>query len=134
VLLLGNRQHVLPNGATARDAERWPYFDMKGRSMVAAKPNPPMKNNTDSFFVEALDPRQEARAVTLEAVCRLLLWMADEPSIEDRGLRTTVALYCIRPDLIDGETLARIGDGSGRTRQHIHKLAESFRHTTGLKP
>jgi hypothetical protein len=31
--------------------------------------------------------------------------------------------YCIRPDLIDGETLARIGDGSGRTRQHIHKLA-----------
>ena len=100
---------------------------------MTAKPNPPMKNNTDSFFVEVLDSRQEARALTLEAICRLLIWMADEPSIEDRGLRTSVALYCIRPDLIDGETLARIGDGSGRTRQHIHKLAVSFRHTTGLK-
>ena len=40
----------------------------------------------------------------------------------------------IRPDLIDGETLARIGDGTGRTRQHVHKLAASFRRTTGLKP
>ena len=106
---------------------------MKDGSKVTAKQNPPMKNNTDSFFVEALDSRQEARALTLEAICRMLIWMADEPSIEDRGLRTSVALYCIRPDLIDGETLARIGDGSGRTRQHIHKLAVSFRHTTGLK-
>jgi hypothetical protein len=92
-----------------------------------------MKNNTDSFFVETLDSRQEARALTLEAVCRLLLWMADEPSIEDRGLRTSVALYCVRPDLIDGETLKRIGDASGRTRQHIHKLAENFRNAIGLK-
>jgi len=106
---------------------------MKDGSKVTAKQNSPMKNNTDSFFVEALDCRQEARALTLEAICRMLIWMADEPSIEDRGLRTSVALYCIRPDLIDGETLARIGDGSGRTRQHIHKLAVSFRHTTGLK-
>ena len=110
---------MLPIGATARGTERWPYFEMKDRSKVTAKQNPPMKNNNDSFFVEALDSRQEARALTLEAICRMLIWMADEPSIEDRGLRTSVALYCIRPDLIDGETLARIGDGSGRTRQHI---------------
>ena len=107
---------------------------MKVGCKVEAKPNPPMKNNHDSFFVEALDPRQEARALALEVICRLLLWMADEPSIEDRGLRTSVALYCVRPDLIDGETLARIGDGTGRTRQHVHKLAASFRRVTGLKP
>jgi hypothetical protein len=133
-LFSGNQKHVFLNGATARGTERWPYFEMKIGGKVAAKPNPPMKNNPDSFFVEALDPRQEARALALEVICRLLLWMADEPSIEDRGLRTSVALYCVRPDLIDGETLARIGDASGRTRQHVHKLAESFRHTTGLKP
>jgi hypothetical protein len=91
-----------------------------------------MKNNHDSFFVENLDPRQEARALAAEAIRRLLLWMADAPSIEDRGLRTSVALYCVRPDLIDGQTLARIGDASGRTRQHVHKLADSFRQTTGF--
>ncbi|MBW8782586.1 MAG: hypothetical protein JF599_11970 [Verrucomicrobia bacterium] len=93
-----------------------------------------MKTNDDSFFVETLDPRQEARVLSLEVITRLLIWMADAPSIEDRGLRTSVALYCVRPDLIDGDTLARIGDVSGRTRQHIHKLAESFRHHTGFQP
>ena len=92
-----------------------------------------MNDNLDSFFIDPPDPRQEARAIALEVICRVLLWMADETSIEGRGLRTSVALYCVRPDLIDGETLARIGDRSGRTRQHIHKLAESFRQTTGLK-
>ena len=92
-----------------------------------------MKNNNDSFFIDVTDSRQEARALAMEVVCRLLLWMADAPSIEDRGLRTSVALYCVRPDLIDGQTLARIGDVSGRTRQHIHKLADSFRRTTGLR-
>lgn len=91
-----------------------------------------MNNHTDSFFSEPVDPRQEARALSLEAICRLLIWMADAPSIEDRGLRASVALYCVRPDLIDGETLGRIGDQSGRTRQHIFVLAKSFRQTTGL--
>jgi hypothetical protein len=70
----------------------------------------------------------------LEVICRLLLWTADAPTIEDRGLRASVALYCVRPDLIDGATLARIGDGTGRTRQHVHKLAVSFRQVIGLKP
>jgi hypothetical protein len=93
-----------------------------------------MKNNDDFFFIERPDPRQETRALALEVICRLLLWMADAPTIEDRGLRTSIALYCLRPDLIDGATLARIGDGTGRTRQHVHKLAVSFRRATGLKP
>jgi len=92
-----------------------------------------MKKLPDSFFAEPIDPRVEARALTLEAVCRLLIWMADEPKLEDRGLRTSVALYCVRPDLIDSDTMARIGDQSGRTKQHIHKLTKSFRKTTGLK-
>jgi len=63
-----------------------------------------MKLNDDSFFAEAFDPRYEARALALEVVCRLLIWMADAPTVEDRGLRTSVALYCIRPDLLDGAT------------------------------
>lgn len=69
-----------------------------------------MKNPPDSFFAEPLDPRREARAQALDFVCRLLIWMADAPTLEDRGLRTSVALYCMRPDLIDGATLERIGD------------------------
>jgi hypothetical protein len=91
-----------------------------------------MKSNLDSFFAEPIHPRIEARSLALEVICRLLLWMADAPTVEDRGLRTSVALYCIRPDLLDGATLEQIGDATGRTRQHVHKLADSFRLTTGL--
>lgn len=113
--------------------ERCAYFLPAAGRKVPANPNPPMNNQNDSFFVEPTDPRQEARALALEAICRLLIWMADAPTIEDRGLRTSVALYCVRPDLLDGATMARIGDGTGRTRQHVHKLAASFRQATGLK-
>ena len=93
-----------------------------------------MKNKSESFFVEPLDPRVEARALALEVVCRLLIWMADAPTLEDRGLRASVALYCVRPDLIDHATLERVGDLAGRTRQAVHKLADSFRITTGFEP
>jgi len=93
-----------------------------------------MINNSDSFFAEAINPRLEARALALEVICRLLLWMADGATLEDRGLRTSVALYCVRPDLVDGRTLEQIGALSGRTKQTVHKLADSFRLTTGLKP
>jgi len=92
-----------------------------------------MKTNDDSFFVEALDPRLEARELALEVLRRVLIWMADAPTLADRGLRTSVALYCIRPDLIDGQTLEQIGTRAGRTRQAVHKLADSFRCTIGLE-
>jgi hypothetical protein len=91
-----------------------------------------MKTNDDLFFADSTDPRVEARALALEVICRLLLWMADAPTIEDRGLRTSIALYCIRPDLIDGETMEKIGDATGRTRQWVHKLADDFRLSTGI--
>lgn len=93
-----------------------------------------MKNQPDPFFAAPIDPRLEARAQALEVICRLLIWMADAPTLEDRGLRASVALYCIRPDLIDGATLERIGDTAGRSRQAVHKLAGSFRLATGLEP
>lgn len=92
-----------------------------------------MKLNHDAaFFAEPLDPRHEARALALEAIYRVLLWMADAPSLEDRGLRTSVALYCISPDLVDGATLEHIGELSGRTRQAVHQLADDFRGSVGL--
>lgn len=88
----------------------------------------------DGFFAEPIDPEREARALALEVICRLFVWMAEGPNLEERGLRATVALYCIRPDLIDGATLEEIGDRAGRSRQAVHKLANSFRRTTGLQP
>ncbi len=92
-----------------------------------------MKTNNDTaFFAEAFDPRLEARALALEATHRLVLWMADAPTLDDRGLRTSVALYCVCPDLVGGATLEHIGELSGRTRQAVHQLAADFRASIGL--
>lgn len=103
---------------------------------MAAETQTHMKTNItdDSFFSEPLDPQAEARALAQEVLCRLFIWMAEGPNLEERGLRATVALYCVRPDLIDHATLEEIGDRAGRTRQAVHKLAENFRHSTGFAP
>jgi len=93
----------------------------------------PMNSEAESFFTEPVEPRQEARALASEVIRRLLIWMADGRTLEDRGLRACVALYCIRPDLIDGASLDRIGVLAECSRQAVHKLASEFRQTTGLQ-
>jgi len=99
--------------------------------MVGANFNPTMKTKVNSFFVEPVDPKEEARFLALEVVCRLFIWMAEGASLEERGVRATVALYCVRPDLINEATLEEIGHMAGRSRQAVHQLADSFRETTG---
>ena len=117
-----------------READRRAYLEKHVGRKVASNPKPPMKNNTDqSFFSEPVDPRIEARALALEVICRLLIWIADAATVEARGLRATVALYCIRPDLLNGVTLEKIGEASGLSRQGVFKLAADFRETTGLQ-
>ncbi len=91
-----------------------------------------MKTNDNSFFSESVDPKQEAHFLASEVVCRLLIWMSEAASLEERGVRATVALYCIRPDLINEATLEEIGHMAGRSRQAVHQLADSFRETTGM--
>jgi len=93
-----------------------------------------MKNSNGSFFAAPVDARQEARFLALEAICRLLIWMAEGASLEERGVRATVALYCIRPDLIGDASLEEIGHSGGRSKQAVHQLADSFRETTGFAP
>jgi hypothetical protein len=92
-----------------------------------------MKTESDEFFSESFNPRQEVVAMATDVICRLLIWIADGPTVESRGLRACVALFCIRPDLIDGATLEQIGTLGGCSRQAVHKLATEFRQTTGLE-
>jgi hypothetical protein len=92
-----------------------------------------MNTNDDTFFTDPTDARIEARKLLTEAMSQLFIWIADAPTLEDRGLRATVCLYCVRPDLINGATLQQIGDRSGRTKQHVHNLARSFRLNTGFR-
>ncbi len=92
-----------------------------------------MNTEAERFFAEPTDPQQAVRTMASDVICRLLIWMADGRTLEDRGLRACIALYCIRPDLIDGTTLEQIGTLAGCSRQAVHKLAISFRQTTGMQ-
>jgi hypothetical protein len=91
-----------------------------------------MKTNEDSFFAAPIDPKQEARFLTTEVISRLFIWMTEGTSLEERGVRATVVLYCVRPDLIKENTLEEIGHVAGRSKQAVYQLAESFRETTGF--
>lgn len=87
--------------------------------------------NSDPFFADPENP-DEAREFACEALRRMLVWMAEAPTLGERGARATVALYCLRPDLIGDATLEQIGDLTGRSRQAVHRLAADFRSTTNL--
>jgi hypothetical protein len=97
----------------------------------------PMSHSTTKtapklFFNEPFEIRQEAMAMASAVICHLLLWMTDGRTVEERGLRASVALYCIRPDLVNGVTLDQIGVQAGCSRQAVHKLANAFRSVMGL--
>jgi hypothetical protein len=111
-----------------------PIFEYQVGVVSEHRRHPTMNTEAEYFFIEPADPQQEARTMASDVICRLLIWMADGRTLEDRGLRACVALYCIRPDLIDGVTLDGIGTLAGCTRQAVHKLAIAFRQTTGLQP
>lgn len=89
-------------------------------------------NSGEAFFTDRPDLERKARQAALEVLRRFLVWMAEGSTLENRGLRASVALYCIRPDLINDATLEQIGDIAGCSRQAVHHLTESFRLTTGF--
>ena len=76
----------------------------------------------------------EARKQALEVITRLLIWIAEADGMRVRGLRATIALHCVRPDLIGGITLEKIGGDAGVSKQAAHKLAREFRLGMGLAP
>ena len=62
---------------------------------------------------------------------RTFVWIADGSTLEQVGLRATVVLYCIRPDLIGGQSLEEIGLRAGCIRQAVEHLVADFRYTLG---
>lgn len=67
-------------------------------------------------------------------VCRFGVWQFSPRYFPALARISALALYCIRPDLIDCATLEEIGELAGRSRQAVYKVADSFRLTTGFEP
>ena len=89
--------------------------------------------NSNQDFTPELSPDvlSEAHELAGEVIRRMLIWIADAPTLIDRGLRASVALHCLRPDLLGNRpTFDRLGDQAGRSRARVHQLAEEFRLLT----
>ena len=82
-------------------------------------------------FLEPLPGGNESTRQTCEVLSRTFVWIADGSILEQVGLRATVVLYCIRPDLIGGQSLEEIGLQAGCTRQTVKHLVADFRYTLG---
>jgi hypothetical protein len=126
--------HCVPEIGTKAAAYADPISEKQTGVSSDRMKHPAMSTEAESFFIEPANPWQEARSMASAVICRLLIWIADGGTLEDRGLRACVALYCIRPDLIGDMTLDGIGVLAGCSRQAVHKLATEFRQTTGLQP
>lgn len=87
---------------------------------------------SEAFFADGINPREEARKQTAEALTRLLIWFAEGANATQRGVRVAVALYCVRPDLINGMTLEQIGDMGGIGSKAVFSIAKDFRTSMGL--
>lgn len=88
-------------------------------------------------FVEELRNRliqqPSVSPLVTEAISRVFSWVSDGRTMEDRGFRSTVAIYSVRSDLFGGVSLEAIGESSGRTKQAVWNLQEDFRRTMGLE-
>lgn len=102
------------------------------KKQITASRNSSEASANAAFFTEEVDPATEARKLTLEAVTRVLIWIAEAASTQSRGVRATVMLHCVRPDLIGGVTLEQIGDREGMSKQAAFNLAKDFRLSMGF--
>jgi len=91
-------------------------------------PSEPRQIENDSRhpvdFLEPLPNGHKSPRRTCEVLSR-------SSTLEQVGLRATVVLYCIRPDLIGGQSLEEIGLQAGCTRQAVKHLVADFRYTFG---
>jgi hypothetical protein len=63
-------------------------------------------------------------------VSRLLGWLAEGRTAEQRGDRVTAMLFVVRPDFIEGRSLKFMSSSS---KQNLSKLIVDFRATFGWR-
>lgn len=67
------------------------------------------------------------------ALGRLLAWILDGRTLVKIGQRAQIVAAKIRPDMIDGATLAEIAGRRGNGRSQAAKLGRSFTRTFGIR-
>ena len=82
-------------------------------------------------FLEPVPSASESVRRTCEVLSRTFGWVAEGGTVEQRGLRATVVLYCVRADLLGTSTLEEIGARNGCPLSSLERLVTDFCHRIG---
>jgi hypothetical protein len=132
--------------ATFESAMRWCMDGIglvqKGSrsAIVIAAMRPDLRNGLELdleleiLFLSATSGLNGAMALSGKMYGRVLEWLRRGDRISELGERIMILFYVLRPDLIEGSTLAQLGAISNKTRQAKDKLTNCLRDTyDGLK-
>ena len=82
-------------------------------------------------FLEPLPTHDEQLERICEVLSRTFGWVAEADTVEQKGLRASVVLYCVRADLLGDETLAQLGTAVGAPQAVVDELVSDFCHSIG---
>lgn len=82
-------------------------------------------------FLEPLPNADDSIDRTCEVLRRTFGWVAQGSTVEQKGLRASIVLYCVRADLIGAVSLEELGALSGFPQTAVDRLVADFCHTIG---
>ncbi|MDX2081377.1 MAG: hypothetical protein SFU53_11395 [Terrimicrobiaceae bacterium] len=86
--------------------------------------------------VDFIEPHPPTAAEDqLQRICEVLSrtfgWVAQATTVEQKGLRASVVLYCVRADLLGAATLEELGATVGTPQAVVDELVSDFCHSIG---
>ena len=82
-------------------------------------------------FLEPLPTQDEKLERICEVLSRTFGWVAEADTVEQKGLRASVVLYCVRADLLGAATLEELGATVGTPQAVMEELVSDFCHSIG---
>jgi hypothetical protein len=82
-------------------------------------------------FLEPLPTPDDHLHRICEVLSRTFGWVAEADTVEQKGLRASVVLYCVRADLLGTDTLEELGANAGTPQAVVDELVPDFCHTIG---
>jgi hypothetical protein len=82
-------------------------------------------------FLEPLPTPDDQLHRICEVLSRTFGWVAEADTVEQKGLRASVVLYCVRADLLGTDTLEQLGATAGMPQTVVDERVADFCHTIG---
>lgn len=82
-------------------------------------------------FLEPLPTKEDQLQRICEVLSRTFGWVAEADTVEQKGLRASVVLYCVRADLLGAATLEELGTKAGTPQAVVDELVSDFCHSIG---